>query len=246
MGNNNSQPDLKIEKKEEVFEKKEEVNAMGSIKCELFQDFTPTQCQVYSYEENNIWSVSNLLSAEECQELISQSESFGFVDALLSVGTRQIMRKDVRDNKRVIWDDIAFASQLYERVKHFVPEDCTIIEPVRGKDFKVSGCNERLRFYRYEAEERFRPHLDGCFSKKTETTQETSFLTCIVYLNDVNDGGETNFFKGIEVNYAVKPTLGSCLFFRHAGNLHEGAAISKDSTEKKYVLRTDIMYKKNL
>ncbi|KAL0486997.1 hypothetical protein AKO1_001312 [Acrasis kona] len=64
-----------------------------------------------------------------------------------------------------------------------------------------------------------------------------SFLTCIVYLNDVSKGGETNFFDDANLlKYSVKPLKGTALFFVHGmKNLHECSMIPINSTESKYV-----------
>jgi prolyl 4-hydroxylase len=236
------------------FEKKEDITTTATITLELSKSWKKEDCKVHVYEQNNIWTVSNMLSEKECISLIEQSEKLGYDSAPINVGGgQQIMMTDLRDNKRTIWDDTRFAEQLFERVKHFVPQECTKLHRLAtiGKEFELCGCNERFRFYRYENGERFNPHFDGHFDRKVARTYEKSFLTCITYLNDVvGEGGETNFLEHTHrnepVKFGVKPKRGVCLFFVHAGNLHEGAAIPIGSSERKYVIRTDIMYKKQL
>jgi hypothetical protein len=95
------------------------------------------------------------------------------------------------------------------------------------------------------ANEYFLPHLDGCFAR---SSKEQSHLTFIIYLNEGFEGGETGFFpvpsrpESIKVN----PKEGQALLFFHSGPLspvHEGAPhFSKGKF--KYVLRSDIMYKR--
>jgi hypothetical protein len=234
-------------------EKKEEITTTDTISLDLTKsNWKKEDCQVTVYENNCIWTVSNVLTDHECDELIKQSERLGYEEAPINVGGgQQIMMKDLRDNKRTIWDDFTFAEQLHERVKHFVPEKCSDLArcSTMGNGFNLSGCNERFRFYRYENGERFNPHYDGCFERRGKERWERSFITCITYLNDVvGEGGETNFLDAFHrderIKLSVKPKKGVCLFFTHAGNLHEGAAIPFGSTERKYVIRTDIMYTK--
>jgi hypothetical protein len=246
MGNSNTSEETKY-----GFEKKENITTTATISMQLSQDWTAENSVVHHYEQNNIWTVTNILSPNECKELIEKSESLGFADAPLTVGPNQyVMATDVRNNTRVIWDDKNFAAQLWQRLKPFVPVNCTDLVSCQnaGKGFTVHevGCNERFRFYRYEEMERFNPHFDGCFARDVGNTQEKSFITCIVYLNDVQNGGQTNFFGRESPKVSVQPVTGNCLFFVHKGNLHEGAMIPKGSTERKYVIRTDIMYVANI
>lgn len=236
-------------------EKKEEITTTDTISLDLTkEDWHKEDCTVNYLEPLNIWTVSNVLTDNECDELIKQSERLGYEDAPINVGGgRQIMMTDLRDNKRTIWDDYTFAGQFFERLKHFVPISCTDLArcKTQGQGFTACGANERFRFYRYEKGERFNPHYDGMFDRRMGDRYERSFLTCITYLNDVNgEGGETNFLDAFhreeKIKFSVKPKRGVCLFFVHAGNLHEGAAIPVTSDERKYVIRTDIMYTRNM
>jgi prolyl 4-hydroxylase len=57
----------------------------------------------------------------------------------------------------------------------------------------------------------------------------------MIYLNDAFEGGETKFNK-----CSIEPATGKALIFRHE-LLHEGCPVI---TGIKYVLRTDIMYRR--
>jgi hypothetical protein len=121
----------------------------------------------------------------------------------------------------------------------------------------IAGLNEQLRFYRYDPGQRFKAHMDGSIQRDTG---EVSQLTFMVYLNDDFEGGCTTFFisKPIRGNgptnpgqsvlmprqaprprIQVKPKTGMALVFAHR-LLHEGEAVTQG---RKYVLRTDVMYK---
>jgi predicted 2-oxoglutarate/Fe(II)-dependent dioxygenase YbiX len=141
------------------------------------------------------------------------------------------MRKDIRDNLRVMLDDVALANKLYARLEPFMPK-------TRGV-WNVCGLNERFRFYRYEVEQKFAPHYDGCFRR---SDAEESLFTFMIYLNDDFAGGETNFYlENGWLRLSVKPEKGKALVFWHA-QLHEGAAVRQGC---KYVLRTDVMYRRH-
>jgi Rps23 Pro-64 3,4-dihydroxylase Tpa1-like proline 4-hydroxylase len=116
------------------------------------------------------------------------------------------------------------------------------------------GCNERVRFCRYVEGQFFGAHNDAFFSRSQD---ERSFLTFMIYLNGAEDpvveeakgfkGGATNFLKVIDRNVAdrvtarIDPEVGSILVFQH-NMLHEGELLSGG---RKYIMRSDVMYKKN-
>jgi len=97
------------------------------------------------------------------------------------------------------------------------------------------GVNERLRCYEYQVGQRFAPHSDGIFVRNTA---EQSFYTFMVYLNEDFEGGETGFL--VEPEKIIKPQTGMGLLFQHP-IIHEGCEVKKGV---KFVLRTDLMYRK--
>jgi hypothetical protein len=98
---------------------------------------------------------------------------------------------------------------------------------------RVVGINERFRCYRYTPGQRFALHADGTFARSRE---ERSLLTFLIYLNQGMSGGETAF---PEQGQCIVPQTGMALLFQHP-ILHEGCAVREG---KKYVLRTDVMYR---
>lgn len=172
-----------------------------------------------------IFVIDEFLSPDECRELISRSEEIGYDDAPITTSRGPLMRKDIRNNTRVMFDDIELASRLFERAKPLLVPSWSFRQP--------SGFNERFRFYRYEPGQRFAPHFDGAFDRGNGERSEFSFL---IYLNEDFEGGETRFFEPDEIS--VKPETGQALVFYHP-QLHEGAVLRSGV---KYVLRTDVMY----
>jgi predicted 2-oxoglutarate/Fe(II)-dependent dioxygenase YbiX len=171
------------------------------------------------------WTVPDVLSREECRALIARIEGLGCIPAPITTGAGFVMRPDIRNNTRVVIDDTALASQLFERVAAQVPA------VLAGCD--VVSANERLRCYRYERGQRFAPHYDGAFVRNA---QERSRLTFMVYLNDDFDGGTTNF---LDLEKRVEPHAGMALLFQHQ-LLHEGSEVTSGV---KYVVRSDVMYR---
>lgn len=172
---------------------------------------------------DGIYTVTGLLSPQECGDFIVLSESIGYDKATIATtGGSAELQPNVRNNSRVILDSIAVASDLWTKVSPHV----SLV--LNGR--QVIGLNERIRFYRYDRDQRFVGHVDAPYRK---TTGELSQLTLMIYLNDDFQGGETRFDE-----VTVRPETGMGLIFRHE-LFHEGAAVRMG---RKYVLRTDVMY----
>jgi predicted 2-oxoglutarate/Fe(II)-dependent dioxygenase YbiX len=177
---------------------------------------------------SNIFVLHDFLPAAECRRLIAWSEELGYSDAPITTAAGFLMRKDVRDNERVMVEDPAFADALWRLARPQLPEEWF--------GWKVVGFNERLRFYRYDAGQKFAPHTDGYFQRPNG---ERSHLTFMVYLNDGFRGGATAFHHK-HPSLEVGPQCGKALVFYHR-QLHEGAPVLEG---RKYVLRTDVMYRR--
>jgi predicted 2-oxoglutarate/Fe(II)-dependent dioxygenase YbiX len=171
------------------------------------------------------WIRDQLLSPAECQALIARAEAIGFAEAPITTSRGPVMRRDIRNNERVMVDDPTLAGSLYQRALPFLPP--------RMMGMELCGANERLRYYRYHPGQRFAPHMDGAFIR---TNGEESFLTFMIYLNEGFTGGSTLF---LDHETRVLPVTGRALFFQHM-LLHEGCEVE---TGVKYVLRTDVMFR---
>ena len=180
-------------------------------------------------DEYRIFAVRDFLSPAECAAHIALAEERGFEAAPITTGRGFVMNTHVRDNSRVMVDDVGLAEQLWERVREFIPTPLF--------DFEAVGLNERFRYYRYDPGQKFRPHFDGPFVRND---QEQSLLTLMVYLNDGYVGGQTKF--DTDRKRVIMPAAGMALVFWHQ-QLHEGAPVEHG---RKYVLRTDVMYQRAL
>jgi predicted 2-oxoglutarate/Fe(II)-dependent dioxygenase YbiX len=172
-----------------------------------------------------IFTVSGVLTADECASFVHLIESQGPEAAPITTGYGFVMDTDVRNNTRVMIDDPARAAWLWDRMVAFVPE--------RIGPWKAVGLNERFRYYRYDPGQYFRWHGDGAFVR---SQYERSLLTAMVYLSDDFEGGSTEFSD----HGPVIPRRGTALFFEHR-LIHQGAPVISG---RKYVLRTDVMYRR--
>lgn len=181
------------------------------------------------YIRDEIFTIEDVCTAEECAAFIERAEGIGFADAPITTGAGFVVRKDVRNNTRVMLDDFDLADLLWKRVARFMPE--------KMEDMVPLGLNERFRFYRYDIGQYFAPHLDGCFRRGNG---EESLLTFMLYLNDEYVGGETNFdLRHPYGEIKILGKTGMVLCFFHYLR-HEGAEVL---VGRKYVLRTDVMFR---
>jgi predicted 2-oxoglutarate/Fe(II)-dependent dioxygenase YbiX len=181
-----------------------------------------------------VFVIHEFLTPEECAEFIRVTEDKGYGAAPITTAGGFVLAPEVRNNERVMLDNFDWATKLWTRVQPLIPS------PYLGHP--AVGLNERFRFYRYDPGQTFRPHIDGHFARNDERSQ----LTFMVYLNGECEGGETVIYftddgltqpDGAQIR--VKPEPGKALVFYHY-LLHEGAPVTGG---RKYVLRTDVMYR---
>ena len=177
---------------------------------------------------DRLLTVNDFFSPEECAEHIARTEGAGYEAATITTRHGAVMNTEIRNNDRLIVDDPALAGELWARIRPFVPS------PLFER--AAVGLNERLRYYRYEPGQTFKPHQDGSFRRDNGQSSQITFM---VYLNDGFGGGSTKF--DLRYPYGemeVVPRAGMALLFLHAFR-HEGALVTSGA---KYVLRSDVMY----
>lgn len=178
-----------------------------------------------NYHSEIIWTIDNFLTSSECEELILFSEQKGYKLAEVSLPSGSKIITGIRNNYRLIYEDLDLASKYWSVLKQYCPE--------KIDDAIANGLNEQFRFYKYESNQRFKRHIDGRY-KRSEN--EESRITFMIYLNDDFEGGETKFDE-----VTVSPKTGTVLCFIHEQK-HEGCPVPEGT---KYVLRSDVMYKTN-
>ncbi|KAJ3774355.1 hypothetical protein FB446DRAFT_639973 [Lentinula raphanica] len=164
--------------------------------------------------------VDNLLTPEECENLITLAESTesedgkGWQPAKLQRGPvlgDQVLDTSYRFNDRILRFDHDAARQIYERVLPVVEKDIGVIQQgsrwgrIVGEDsggirvqgtWKLVGLNERLSFLRYGPGHFFKEHFDG---RLDLPDGRKSRVTIQVYLNGSDtstlEGGATRFYE---------------------------------------------------
>ena len=150
-------------------------------------------------DEAGIGTIEGILNAAECAEHIDRSERAGFGAAPIITAFGEAIVTDVRNNSRVMIDDVAMAARIWERASKHVP--------VFLDGRQAIAMNERFRYYRYRPGQRFNWHADAPFRR---ANGEISQLSFIIYLNDDFTGGETTVMDKV-----IKPRRGMALIFLH-------------------------------
>lgn len=197
------------------------------------------QCQV----------LYNLFTKNECEQLIKCAEEYGFFELPNDV-------QNYRNNQRIINHNEKLKNVMFKRIKKHVDNEITITNkcPTIATNFYTSGkwqlddLNDNFRLCKYNPSNYFKKHYDEGFHPNIKNHR--SFKTCMLYLNEHFEGGETIFyfdelkhmfsFDKNETTITLKPSMGMCIIFnQHI--LHEGATVLSGL---KYFIRTDIFYKK--
>jgi len=206
--------------------------------------------------------VENLLTPTECEQYIQISEKMGYepsplrnLDTLNSSNfSRDPSTVSIRNSNRVMLDIPDHIGKVLEqRLLPLMPATVHC----EGSEWQVhteNPINQRWRFNRYDKGEYFKPHYDAGF---VYSPDDKTLFSFILYLNEGYEGGETIFFPGgrkhpgspvaPNLEYKIVPKTGMALCFFQAGtqnHRHEGAMLVGDTP--KYILRSDLRYKKVL
>jgi WD40 repeat protein len=137
-------------------------------------------------------------------------------------------------------DDAELAAWFSSRLRGLAPE----VLSAQGQEWRMDAVNERVRFCRYGAGQRFNIHQDGVHHRSAEYR---SLLTFMIYLTDGEafSGGDTEFYaegpRGAgDVVARVRPRVGSLILFDHA-IWHAGAEVTAGI---KHVVRSDVLYRR--
>ena len=174
----------------------------------------------------------DFISRNECERIVENSESMGFTDAAVNLGNgKSVIRRQERCCGRVLLE-VFDLSMLWERLKPHLSHTS-----IGRNNYEPIGLNPRLRILKYTQGQYFRKHYDVGYNQ--------SLMTLIIYLSDGCRGGETNFYKGSRCVDSVRPRTGSAILFFHDRHplspLHEGSKVIRG---EKYILRTDVYFRK--
>ena len=167
------------------------------------------------FEEPLVVVLENVLSEEECDELIFLSKN-------------KVQRSKVGVSREV--SDIRTSSGA------FIEEDENpLIETIEMRISTIMNIpiehGEGLHILRYTPGQEYKAHLDY-FSANSKAASNNRISTLVMYLNDVEEGGETIFPK---LNLSVHPKKGMAVYFEYfyqdpelnENTIHAGAPVIK-------------------
>jgi predicted 2-oxoglutarate/Fe(II)-dependent dioxygenase YbiX len=201
------------------------------------------------------FQILNVLSPKECDQLISLSESLGYLeDAAVS------LPRSVRHNENIVWvTDNSTEEIIWNRIKPFMNQN----KPLYNGQTAV-GLNQRFRFYKYQKGDFFKSHTDGAWpgSRVIEKqliqnafSNRYSQMTFLLFLSDGYKGGETQFWvdkdnrdrpayeesKSIKVD--IKTPKGGVLCFPHGFHpLHCLHSSEPVLSGVKVIIRSDVLF----
>ena len=161
-----------------------------------------------------IFTIDNFLSSTECNEFIEIGTPI--MQRSLVAGDKEGYISNGRTNNN------CWINHNYSEITKIIAEriSCLIDVPLTHA--------ENYQIIHYDENQRYNQHYDGWKHDKTEKTYRylniggQRMYTCLCYLNDVIEGGETKFTK---LNISVLPKKGRLLVFKNVYNgtnkLHE-------------------------
>jgi len=164
-------------------------------------------------EEPLIVILGNVLSNEECDELIRLSEDRMQRSKIGIIGETN----ELRTSSSMFFQENE--NELVTRIEKRLSQIMSI--PIEH--------GEALQILHYQKNQEYKAHFDF-FSTTNQTVSNPRISTLLLYLNDVEQGGETYFPR---LNLLVSPQKGMALYFEYFYNdptlneltLHGGAPV---------------------
>ena len=202
-------------------------------------------------DNNTFIVIENLLTNDECQEILEKTENF--------YGNLKMEYLETdRKAERLLNMNDKMAKVLFNRLQHIVDAECKnkCLKPygfgIEGvwKPCEINSC---FRHSKYESPSiGFTFHRDSCY---VEDVNMRSVLSLVIYLNDDFEGGATLFVKpttkrmvgqtvaeelqgGYQFLQNFQPKKGWAILFNH-DVIHSGMLVTKGV---KYIVRSDVIF----
>lgn len=172
---------------------------------------------VTKFDEPLIVVLDNVLSDQECNKLIEFSKDNLKSSKISSSGEGE--GNDIRTSSSMFFqgNENDILEKLEKRISAIM---CIPIEHAEG-----------IQILKYTPGQEYKAHFDF-FNSASKAAKNNRISTLVIYLNDVEEGGETYFPK---LNLSISPKKGSAVYFEYFYNnedlneltLHGGAPVIK-------------------
>ena len=161
----------------------------------------------HSFNKNKyiIYEIKNVLNKEEC-------------DIIMQISKNRLVRSSVISNNPI--SDIRTSKNTFLHKSNEKLPINDILEKIDNLTVKISGKpienQEPLQVVKYDKDQQYKSHYDCCVPHESELCIEDAkkfgyrHSTFLLYLNDVEHGGETEFPL---LKYKFKPKMGCGIFF---------------------------------
>ncbi|WP_028547124.1 2OG-Fe(II) oxygenase [Paenibacillus taiwanensis] len=154
---------------------------------------------VARFEEPLVVVLGNVLSEEECDELVEHSRE-------------RLQRSKIGEERAV--------NQIRTSSGVFCEENETITK-IEQRISQIMNIpiehGDGLQVLLYTPGQEYKPHYDF-FAETSRASVNNRISTLVMYLNDVEDGGETTF---PQLQFSVFPNKGMAVYFEYFYSKHE-------------------------
>jgi prolyl 4-hydroxylase len=152
----------------------------------------------YGNNKYFLYEIDNILTSDECDQLIKYSKYKKLSDSTI-----------FNNNYNTINNHRKSKTTWFKLNENLIETKCSSI--AKQLTNKNDNNLEDLQVVYYPVGGYFRPHHDATKNTKINTYVTSREYTLLIYLNDVEEGGETVFPK---LNLEIKPKKGKGIFFR--------------------------------
>jgi prolyl 4-hydroxylase len=180
---------------------------------------------VFTLSNPNLAVIRNILSPEECAKLIQLSKGKLTRSTVVATNTGHVESSKVRTSEgtHFAWGENSVVQRFEARVSALFGQPVNHAEPTQILHYHVGG--------EYLAHQDFFDPADPGSANHVKIGGQR-VATLVTYLNDVPEGGETEF---PDLELSVRPTAGSAVYFEYCNQrgdldrrcLHAGVPVLK-------------------
>jgi prolyl 4-hydroxylase len=168
-----------------------------------------------------VFTIENFLTLAECQEIIRLGVDKGLTLSTLHSGPTARATNDTStrssSNTWLTRDTSSLTEDIYQRASQLTNIDPELFQKFHETSAQYHSVAESMQIVRYRKGEEYTPHHDFVFPSINDRFQGTRFATLLIYLNTVEEGGETRFPRAVN-NYnsdglEIAPRAGTAVLF---------------------------------